>query len=102
MQVQKKLLIIFFLCCFFSCGKPGSGSEVVTPPTPTAPFAKGADISWLTEMEGAGRIFYNSSGTATECIQLLKSLGTNSIRLRVWVDPAGGCCNTADVVAKAV
>jgi arabinogalactan endo-1,4-beta-galactosidase len=32
----------------------------------------------------------------------LKNLGMNSIRLRVWVDPAGGWCNTADVVAKAV
>jgi arabinogalactan endo-1,4-beta-galactosidase len=104
MRVQKKLLIIFFLCSFFSCGKSGSGGGggVVTPPTPTVPIAKGADISWLTEMEGAGRVFYNSSGTATECIQLLKNLGTNSIRLRVWVDPAGGWCNTADVVAKAV
>ena len=52
-------------------------------------------------MESAGKQFYNTAGTATEGMQLLKSLGVNSIRLRVWVDPASGWCNTADVLAKA-
>ena len=53
-------------------------------------------------MEGAGKLFYNSSGTAQDCIQILKNLGMNSVRLRVWVNPTGGWNNTADVVAKAV
>jgi arabinogalactan endo-1,4-beta-galactosidase len=35
-------------------------------------------------------------------MQLMEDLGMNSIRLRVWVNPADGWCNTADVVAKAV
>lgn len=65
-------------------------------------FAKGADISWLTEMEAAGKKFYNASGTEQDCIQLLKTLGMNSIRLRVWVNPANGWNNTADVIAKAL
>ncbi|MFZ1305046.1 MAG: glycosyl hydrolase 53 family protein [Ferruginibacter sp.] len=63
---------------------------------------KGADVSWLTQMENAGVKFYNSSGTQTECMQLLKNIGMNSIRLRVWVNPAAGWCNTADVVSKAI
>lgn len=72
-------------------------------PTPAAiPFAKGADVGWLTQMEASGRLFYNSAGTATECMQLLKSSGMNAIRLRVWVNPAGGWNNAADVVTKAV
>jgi len=90
----------FVLFIFVSCDpdKNDTPPPVVTP----VQFAKGADISWLTQMESSGRIFYNSSGTAQECMQLLKSLGMNSIRLRVWVDPAGGWNNTADVVAKAI
>jgi arabinogalactan endo-1,4-beta-galactosidase len=74
------------------------------PPVPTdiPAFAKGADVGWLTQMEAAGKMFYNNSGTATECMQLLKSLGMNSIRLRVWVNPADGWNNTADVITKAV
>jgi arabinogalactan endo-1,4-beta-galactosidase len=64
-------------------------------------FAKGADISWLTEMEASGYKFYNSAGTQTDCIQILKDLGINAIRLRAWVNPTAGWCNTADVVTKA-
>lgn len=53
-------------------------------------------------MEAAGKKFYNSSGTEKDCVQLLKDIGMNAIRLRVWVDPADGWCNTADLVTKAV
>lgn len=53
-------------------------------------------------MEAAGRKFYNASGTEQECMALLKNLGMNTIRLRVWVNPASSWNNSADVVAKAV
>lgn len=70
-------------------------------PSTTATFANGADVSWLTQMEASGRKFYNAAGTQTECMSLLKSLGINSIRLRVWVNPATGWNNAADVLVKA-
>src|SRR5206468_7849700 len=34
--------------------------------------------------------------------QLMKDIGMNSIRLRVWVNPSDGWCNTSDVVFKAI
>lgn len=37
----------------------------------------------------------------TECMTLMRDLGMNSIRLRVWVNPSDGWCNKSDVVAKA-
>jgi len=64
-------------------------------------FAKGADISWITEMEAAGIPFYNKAGIAVDGIKLLHSLGMNSVRLRVWVDPVNGWCNKEDVLVKA-
>lgn len=64
-------------------------------------FAKGADVSWLTQMEKAGTKFYNANGREMECMSLLRELGMNSIRLRVWVDPTDGWCNKSDVLAKA-
>ena len=84
----------------------------------TRTYIAGADISWLTEMEQAGRSFYaNASMTdAVEGTQLMKDLGMHAIRLRVWVDPTnttdGYCteaaydkahayCDKADVVLKA-
>lgn len=64
-------------------------------------FAKGADVSWLTELESNGTLFYDANGKPQECMALLRDLGMNSIRLRVWVNPDGGWCGKDDVVAKA-
>jgi arabinogalactan endo-1,4-beta-galactosidase len=76
---------------------------VVTPPAAlNANFAKGADVSWSTEMEASGIKFYNSSGVQQDVYQILKDKGMNSIRLRVWVNPTAGWCNKADVLAKAM
>lgn len=64
-------------------------------------LCKGADISWLTEMEAAGWKFYYDDGTQGDCIDILKGKGVNAIRLRVWVNPPNGYCGTEDVIAKA-
>lgn len=82
-----------------------SDDESTTPQTePTydlTGFAKGADVSWVTEMENSGVKFYDANGTERECMWLMRSLGMNSIRLRVWVDPTDGWCNKQDVLVKA-
>ncbi|MBO1362298.1 glycosyl hydrolase 53 family protein [Prevotella sp. A2931] len=65
-------------------------------------FAKGADVSWLTQLEHEGQVFYNGQGQPQECMALLKEqCGVNAIRLRVWVNPAEGWNNMQDVLVKA-
>ena len=66
-------------------------------------FYKGADISWVTELESKGHKFYNANGDERECTALMKEYGMNAIRLRVWVDPKehGNWCNKEDVLVKA-
>lgn len=64
-------------------------------------FAKGADVGWLSQMEASGRKFYNNNGSQQDCLDILKGKGINSIRLRVWVNPANGWCNKNDVVNMA-
>ncbi len=67
-------------------------------------FARGADVSWLTQLESEGYQFYTPGNDRTEkeCMELLRDYcGVNSIRLRVWVDPADGWNNIDDVVLKA-
>jgi arabinogalactan endo-1,4-beta-galactosidase len=90
----------FFL--FFNCSKANNH------PTNTAPlltdtnfYAKGADIGWLSQMENEGKKFYDASGKQMDCIELLKSKGINSIRLRVWVNPSTIYCSTTDVIMQA-
>ncbi len=66
-------------------------------------FAKGADISWVTELESAGYTFYTPDGNPKELFSLLRDeCGVNSIRLRVWVNPAEGWNNIDDVMVKAI
>ncbi len=70
------------------------------------PFAKGADVGWLPQMEATGYKFYDTDGKEKDCLQLLKDRGMNSIRLRVWVNPnddkASGHCSKEETVAMAL
>ncbi|MEO6149589.1 MAG: glycosyl hydrolase 53 family protein [Mucilaginibacter sp.] len=103
---MKKLSSLAFLSCLFVLCCCSKSPEKTTPPVKeenlTANFAKGADVSWLTEMETAGVKFYNNSGQQQDLLQVLKDKGINSIRLRVWVNPADGWCSTEDMVNKAL
>lgn len=69
-------------------------------------FAKGADPSWLPQMEAAGITFRDTDGTRKDALQILKDHGMDTVRLRVWVnpskDPRSGHCGKNEVVAMAV
>ncbi len=67
-------------------------------------FARGADVSWVTEMEAQGRKFYTRGPgrVENECMELLRDdCGVNAIRLRVWVNPKRQWNAIPDVVKKA-
>lgn len=104
--INKIIFILsFFILTATSCKKKANTQpEQPNPPplTPGATFAKGADISWVTEMESGGLKFYSSAGAETECFALMKSFGMNTIRLRVWVNPSPAWNHTTDVIAKAL
>ncbi len=82
-----------------------------TPKTQNVPpksdnFAKGADISWLPQMEATGYKFYADNGQQEDCFKILKDHGINSIRLRTWVNPSdhkiNGHCSAPETVAMAL
>lgn len=108
---MKKTMLPFlwFLACFTflnvtACDK----KPVENPPVSTADtsFVRGADISWLPQMEASGYKFYDVDGTEKDCITLLKARGINTVRLRVWVNPSShptnGHCSKEETVAMAV
>jgi arabinogalactan endo-1,4-beta-galactosidase len=70
---------------------------------PNFEFSKGADVSWLPQMEATGYQFYDSDGSPKDCLQLLKDRGMNTVRLRVFVNPsddkASGHCSKEETVA---
>jgi arabinogalactan endo-1,4-beta-galactosidase len=96
------LIFIFCSITTIACKKKNPSPPGANPPSGNPFFAKGADVSWITQMETGGIKFYNSSGAEQDCLLTLKNLGMNAIRLRVWVNPSNGWCNKPDVVAKAV
>ena len=96
------LLILFVLISFtFACKaqKQVSGTK-------SGSFAKGADISWLPQIEASGYKFLNSQGVPEDCFKILKDHGINSIRLQTWVNPSqskgSGHCSKEETLAMAV
>lgn len=71
------------------------------PPATHTTFLTGADISWVTEMEDAGLIFYSRENQAKDLFALLRDYEMQIIRLRVWVHPAEKYNGLADVLEKA-
>lgn len=71
------------------------------PQTPVGSFARGGDISWLSEMEDDSVRFYDLDGKEGDCMTIMQDLGMNAIRLRVWVNHATGWSNKPDVVYLA-
>ncbi|MDR3653153.1 MAG: glycosyl hydrolase 53 family protein [Paludibacter sp.] len=105
-SIALKTLLIFISFIWLVLPTGCKETNPIKTPTDTTKvdttFAKGADVSWVTQMEASGMKFYNAQGSETECMTLLKSLGMNSIRLRVWVNPADGWCNSQDLLTKAL
>ena len=77
------------------------GLVAASLPAAAATFAKGADVGWVDQEESSGYVFHDASGTQQDPFVLLKAKNVNSIRLRVWVNPAGGWNNGADVLNEA-
>lgn len=95
---------ILFIALSF-CLLTGCSDKVVSQNPPASGLAKGADISWLPQMEATGYKFYNDAGVEEDCFKILKDHGINSIRLRTFVDPStdpfSGHCSTSETVAMA-
>lgn len=79
---------------------------LAVPSASAQTFAKGADPSWLPQMEAAGITFHDENGRPKDALRILKDHGMDTVRLRVWVNPsehpASGHCGKSDVVAMAL
>lgn len=105
------IISAFALATSFICGSCSEDGPVTNPRQDNkltvvkeTGFARGADVSWLSQMESEGRKFFTPGEDRheMECMQLLRDhCGVNSIRLRVWVNPKDGWNNVDDVVLKA-
>ena len=52
---------------------------------------KGADIGWVSMLEALGITYVDENMDKTDPLDLLKSYGINTVRLRLFVDPPSSC-----------
>ena len=102
--MKKNIRILGFLILFlilFSCSDSTETAitPAVEPPAALDSFIRAADISFLPEIEIAGTILYNSNNHAEGLITTLKNAGCNTLRIRLWKNPANGSSGMAEVKA---
>jgi arabinogalactan endo-1,4-beta-galactosidase len=84
----------------------GVGALGLSTPAQAATFVRGADISWMPQMEAGGYYWNNSAGQRQDLFAILKGYGITAISLRTWVnpssDPSNGHCGIEETAAMAV
>jgi len=79
------LLTLFVIALQLSCHKTKSQPAVVKQYN-WQEFVMGADLSYVNEIEDAGAV-YKMDGKATDPFVIFKTIGTNTIRVRLWHNP---------------
>jgi arabinogalactan endo-1,4-beta-galactosidase len=85
------VLILLFLFAMI----PGPLEAIQEPP-----FIKGADISFVQEIEDHGGQYYED-GQSRDLLEILKDHGFNYIRLRIWHTPSGGYNDLSHTLSMA-
>ena len=106
METTTNRILVLLLSVILLTGCNKNAESQNKPDLTSGSFAKGADISWMPQMEATGYKFYNDNGVEEDCFKILKDHGINSIRLRTFVNPsddrASGHCSKDETVAMAV
>ena len=93
------LLLTLLISVFIEgCSKENTGQT--GNPTDVS-FYKGADISFLPEIEESGTQFYLTDGMAANLPDILKQNGLNTIRIRLWHSPGNRHSGLEEVRAFA-
>ncbi|MGC3996983.1 MAG: glycosyl hydrolase 53 family protein [Anaeromyxobacter sp.] len=80
-----------------SCPAPGAGTPAATSGSPSR---RARIFSSLDEYERKGFTF-TDGGAPEDVLAIVQRHGVDTVRLRVWVDPAGGWCGTERTLAMA-
>jgi arabinogalactan endo-1,4-beta-galactosidase len=90
---MRLVLVVFLMACL----------PVVPTMGATNGFLKGADASFLPQVEDGGGVFL-SGGEPTDLLTILHSRGINTLRLRLWHTPDdghNGLVETLDLAERA-
>jgi len=77
-----------------SCSKMEQADKIL--------FYKGADLSYVNEMEDCDVDFYDSEGQQKDPYAIFKNAGTNLVRLRLWHNPEWTDYSTFEDVQRSI
>ncbi|MEV1205367.1 glycosyl hydrolase 53 family protein [Microbispora rosea] len=85
---------------------PARPSPSPSPSPSASPTGKrltmlGADVSTLQRAADLGAKYYDASGAQRDPLDILKGIGANYVRLRIWNNPVSGYNNKAKVLQYA-
>ena len=93
---SRLLTTCLVLMSLFSCKKDQASAE---SPSEADSLIRSVDISSFPEIRDAGINFFDANGKEREMLLTLKDAGINTIRLRLWVDPATAHSSLPEVEA---
>ncbi|MBN2237780.1 MAG: glycosyl hydrolase 53 family protein [Bacteroidales bacterium] len=104
-STKKYTLLLFLTLLLFACKKtsvtPIPDPDPESPPVETPYFLRAVDISSLPEIEQEGTLYYNASNQQEDLLSILKTAGVNTIRIRLWKNPATSHSSFSEVKAFA-
>ena len=103
MRIKMVMPVVYiFVFSIIGCNKnPTTNTPDPVEPPAADKFIRGADLSFLPEIEQAGTLFYTRNNQAKDVIYILKENGCNTIRIRLWHTPATIHGSLPEVVALA-
>ncbi len=84
--MRVNMFILFSFLFTLSCNK----DDINKPFSEERNFISAVDISLYPEIKISSPTFYDTDGLEKDFISILKSSGINTVRLRLWVNPANG------------
>ncbi|HKK78468.1 MAG TPA: glycosyl hydrolase 53 family protein [Phaeodactylibacter sp.] len=70
--------------------------------TKDSTFYRGADLSYVNEMEDCGAVYYDEQGEEKSPYQIFEEAGTDLVRLRLWHNPDWTDYSDFEDVKKAI
>ncbi|MEV4580297.1 glycosyl hydrolase 53 family protein [Nonomuraea jabiensis] len=91
---MKRILVALVLCvaATATAGQPAHAASL---------SMLGADVSTVQRALDLGARYYDASGVQRDPLDILKSVGVNYARLRIWNNPISGYNNKAKVLQQA-
>lgn len=97
------LKMLVFVLIFFACNTDNNKDNVqITEPEPEISFFKGADLSYVNEMEDCGAIFKDQTNQIKDPFVIFKEAGANIVRVRLWHNPDWTNYSNFDDVKKTI